>query len=95
MLRSELIGQLAKEFPGIAVNDLERNVATIFESMIKALEKGRRIELRGFGTLSVRVHPARIGRNPKTGDAVSVPAKRTPAFKAGKELRDRLNAITE
>jgi integration host factor subunit beta len=67
-------------------------VGVILDSMTEALEKGGRVELRGFGAFSVRARPARAGRNPRTGDTVSVKAKRVPFFKSGKELRERLNA---
>ena len=71
--------------------DVERVVNLIFETMIATLEKGGRVELRGFGALSVRSRPARQGRNPRTGAQVKVPAKHVPFFKSGKELRERLN----
>ena len=67
----------------------------IFEQIISALENGGRVELRGFGAFSVRSRPARTGRNPRTGEAVNVPAKHVPFFKSGKELRERLNAVDE
>lgn len=91
MLKSELIEQLAAENPHMTQKDVERVVNLIFESMIETLEKGGRVELRGFGALSVRSRPARSGRNPRTGEQVNVPAKHVPFFKSGKELRERLN----
>ncbi|MFN3228780.1 MAG: integration host factor subunit beta [Asticcacaulis sp.] len=91
MLKSELINQLAEENPHIAHRDVERIVNLIFEQMITTLEHQGRVELRGFGALSVRARPARAGRNPRTGEPVSVPAKAVPFFKSGKELRERLN----
>ena len=72
--------------------DIERVVGVILERMIQALEQDGRVELRGFGALSVRSRDARAGRNPRTGEAVEVRAKHVPFFKSGKELRERLNA---
>jgi integration host factor subunit beta len=95
MIKSELIAKLAAENPHLTHRDIERVVGVIFESMIESLEAGGRVELRGFGALSVRERPARTGRNPRTGEAVEVRAKRVPFFKAGKELRERLNADDE
>jgi integration host factor subunit beta len=92
LIKSELIAKLAAENPHLTHRDIERVVGVILERMITALEQGGRVELRGFGAFSVRARPARSGRNPRTGDAVSVPAKHVPFFKSGKELRARLNA---
>ncbi len=92
MIKSELIAALADENPHLTQKDIERVVGVILEEMIKALERGRRVELRGFGAFSVRSRPARAGRNPRTGEAVKVRAKHVPFFKSGKELRARLNA---
>jgi integration host factor subunit beta len=92
MIKSELIAALAGENPHLTQRDVERLVDVIFEAMTGALEGGGRVELRGFGAFSVRASPARAGRNPRTGEAVDVPAKRVPFFKSGKELRERLNA---
>ena len=91
MLKSELIERLAEDYPHMTQKDVERVVNLIFETMIATLEKGGRVELRGFGALSVRSRPARQGRNPRTGAQVKVPAKHVPFFKSGKELRERLN----
>ena len=71
--------------------DVERIVATVFDEITNALAEGRRVELRGFGAFSTRAREARTGRNPRTGTAVKVDAKRVPYFKAGKEMRARLN----
>ncbi|MNN74007.1 Integration host factor subunit beta [compost metagenome] len=71
---------------------MERVVNVILGQMTEALSDGGRVELRGFGAFSVRSRPARVGRNPRTGDTVEVPAKAVPFFKSGKELRERLNA---
>ncbi|MBB5279488.1 integration host factor subunit beta [Pacificimonas flava] len=92
MIRSELVAAVAETHPHLSQKDAERVVATIFESIIDALAEGRRVELRGFGAFSTRAREARVGRNPRTGDQVDVEAKRVPHFKAGKELRERLNA---
>lgn len=91
MIKSELIASLAAENPHLTQKDVERVVGVILERMIVALETGGRVELRGFGAFSVRKRDARTGRNPRTGNAVSVEAKHVPFFKAGKELRSRLN----
>ena len=92
MIKSELIARLANENPHLTQKDVERVVGVILERMIGALGDGGRVELRGFGALSVRSRPARTGRNPRTGEAVDVRAKHVPFFKSGKELRARLNA---
>ena len=92
MIKSELIARLAAENPHLTQRDVERVVGVILERMINALERGGRVELRGFGAFSVRSRPARAGRNPRTGDPVDVRAKHVPFFKSGKELRARLNA---
>ena len=92
MIKSELIAKLAAENPPLTQRDVERVVGVILERMINALERGGRVELRGFGAFSVRSRPARAGRNPRTGDPVDVRAKHVPFFKSGKELRARLNA---
>ena len=92
MIKSELIAKLASENPHLTQKDIERVVTVILDRMTRALETGGRVELRGFGAFSVRSRPARAGRNPRTGEAVSVKAKHVPFFKSGKELRERLNA---
>ncbi len=92
MIKSELIAALSKENPHLTQKDIERVVSVILERMIHALEDGGRVELRGFGAFSVRPRDARAGRNPRTGEAVKVRAKHVPFFKAGKELRARLNS---
>ena len=91
MTKSELINLLATKNPNLHHVDLERVVNTVFDEIVGALEDGDRVELRGFGAFSVRERDARIGRNPRTGESVQVAAKRVPFFKAGKELRERLN----
>ncbi|WP_353216694.1 integration host factor subunit beta [Sandarakinorhabdus sp.] len=91
MIRSELVAVIAEQNPHLTIRDVERVVSTIFDEITDALAGGRRVELRGFGAFSTRERDARTGRNPRTGDAVAVDAKRVPYFKPGKELRERLN----
>lgn len=91
MIRSELIQKLSDENPHLFQRDVERIVNSIFEEVIGALSSGDRVELRGFGAFSVKKRDARVGRNPRTGESVSVEEKHVPFFKAGKLLRDRLN----
>jgi len=91
MTRSELISRIAQQNPHLYHRDIERIVATIFDEITGALANGDRVELRGFGAFSVKSRDARIGRNPRTGESVSVEAKSVPFFKTGKQLRDRLN----
>jgi integration host factor subunit beta len=95
MIKSELIAKLAEENPHLTQRDIERVVGVVLERMIQALEEGGRVELRGFGALSVRARDARAGRNPRTGEPVDVQAKHVPFFKSGKELRERLNVEDE
>jgi integration host factor subunit beta len=91
MIRSELIQKIADENPHLTQRHVERIVNTVFEEIIDALAKGDRVELRGFGAFSVKSRDARVGRNPRTGEAVQVDDKKVPFFKTGKLLRDRLN----
>lgn len=91
MTKSELIARLAANNPDLYHRDVERLVNTIFDTIIEALENGDRVELRGFGAFSVREHDARMGRNPRTGEAVEVDAKKVPFFKMGKGMQERLN----
>ncbi len=91
MIKSELIQRIAQENPHLYQRDVERIINTVFNEIGTALARGDRVELRGFGAFSVKERPARTGRNPRTGDPVSVQAKRVPFFKTGKELREQLN----
>lgn len=91
MIRSELVKDIADQFPGLTVADVESVTEILLESITAQLATGGRVELRGFGTFTVRSRDAREGRNPRTGETVAVAAKHVPHFKAGKELRDRLN----
>jgi integration host factor subunit beta len=92
VIKSELIERLAAENTHLTHMEVERVVNVVLGQMTTALGEGGRVELRGFGAFSVRSRPARAGRNPRTGEAVDVPAKSVPFFKSGKELRERLNA---
>ena len=91
MTKSELIAELSRDNPHLLGRDVETLVATIFDEITAALARGERIELRGFGAFTVKRRDARTGRNPRTGAAVPVDEKFVPFFKAGKELRERVN----
>jgi integration host factor subunit beta len=91
MTKSELIQRIAELNPHLYHRDVERIVTTIFEEISEALAGGDRVELRGFGAFSVKQRDARVGRNPRTGDAVQVAEKHIPFFKTGKLLRERMN----
>ena len=92
MTRSDLIALVAVRYPFLRMDEAQTLVLTIFDEIASSLESGRRVELRGFGSFAARERQARTGRNPRTGEAVEVSAKRAPFFKTGKPLRDRLNA---
>ena len=94
MTKSEIIESLASRQAWLALKDVELAVKTILEHMANTLSSGERIEIRGFGSFDVHYRPPRIGRNPKAGDTVSVPAKFIPRFKAGKGLREGVNKIS-
>ncbi len=91
MTRSELIDELARRNPHLLQRDAEAIVSTVFEEITLALGRGDRVELRGFGAFTAKSRQPRLGRNPRTGETVAVGAKRLPFFKAGKELRERIN----
>ncbi len=91
MIKSELVARLAERNPHLRLADVERVVSTVFEEVADALARGGRVEVRGFGAFSVRCRPARVGRNPATGERVEVAAKTVPHFRTGKQLRQRLN----
>lgn len=91
MTKSELIEVLAKRQAQLAYKDVELAVKTILEHMAQTLSNGDRIEIRGFGSFSLHYRPPRVGRNPKSGDPVSLPAKYVPHFKPGKQLRERVD----
>ena len=90
MTKAELVEDVARAAE-LTKKDAERLVEIVFESIIESLNHGEKIELRGFGSFRVRERGARRGRNPKTGDPVSIPAKRVPYFKPGKELKELIN----
>ena len=92
MTKSDLIARLAKRYPQLVVKDVEFAVNAMLAAMTLSLAKGQRIELRGFGSFTLNHRPARIGRNPKSGEKVPVPEKFMPHFKAGRELRERVDA---
>lgn len=91
MTRSELIQILADKNPHLYLRDLETIVDSVFEQITQALTRGDRVELRGFGAFSAKLRETRTGRNPRTGEQVTVGAKKLPFFKMGKGLKDRLN----
>ena len=91
MIKSELIAKIAAANPHLYHRDIERIVNVIFDEIVDALARGDRVELRGFGAFTVKHRPPRTGRNPRTGQSVSVEEKFVPFFKTGKELRERLN----
>ncbi len=91
MIRSELLAELHKDNPELRADEVEQVVDIFFDEIAQRLAEGGRVELRGFGAFSTRERDARSGRNPRTGEAVAVPSKRVPYFKAGKVIRERLN----
>lgn len=91
MTKSELIARLAERYPQLIAKDADFAVNTILDAMTQSLAVGQRIEIRGFGSFALNTRPPRVGRNPKSGEKVLVPEKRVPHFKAGKELRERVD----
>jgi integration host factor subunit beta len=91
MIKSELVQKLADDNPNLFHRDIEKIVSILFQEIADSLARGERVELRGFGAFSVKRRPARIGRNPRSGEPVRIEEKHAPFFKAGKELRDKLN----
>jgi integration host factor subunit beta len=91
LTKSELIARLAERNARLAARDADEAVKTILDAMSSALAQGSRIEIRGFGSFALNYRPPRVGRNPKSGERVHVPAKFVPHFKAGKELRERVD----
>lgn len=89
--KSELIEKISQKQNHLQQKDIELAVKSVIEQMSDALSTGKRIEIRGFGSFSLHFRPPRIGRNPKTGESVSLPGKHVPHFKPGKELRERVN----
>ena len=90
MTRSDLITALALRFPNLMAKDAEISVREILDAISNALIHGDRVEIRGFGSFSLNYRPARKGRNPKSGEPVAIPEKHVPHFKAGKEMRERV-----
>ncbi len=93
MTKSELIELLARKQAHLKAEDVDLAVKSVLEQMSSALAGGDRIEIRGFGSFSLHFRPARVGRNPKTGDSVTLSGKYVPHFKPGKELRERVNLV--
>jgi integration host factor subunit beta len=91
MTKSELIELISRKQKHLPAKDVELAVKHMLELMSNALSSGQRIEIRGFGSFSLHFRPPRMGRNPKTGDAVALAGKHVPHFKPGKDLRDRVN----
>ena len=91
MTKSELITRLAARFPQLVTKNAELSVKMIIDAMAESLANGQRIEIRGFGSFDLNYRPPRIGRNPKSGEKVKVPEKYVPHFKAGKEMRERVD----
>jgi integration host factor subunit beta len=91
MIKSELIPRVVDQYPHLYASEVEKIVGAILDEITAALTRGDRVELRGFGTFSVKRREPRVGRNPRTGDKVDVAVKMFPSFKTGKNLRDRLN----
>ncbi len=91
MTKSELIERITERHPELSGKDIELAVKTILDTMSQALSQGDRIEIRGFGSFSLHFRNPRVGRNPKTGESVSLKGKYVPHFKPGKELREQVN----
>ena len=92
MIRSELVARFASQNPSMTLADADRVVSIVFEEIARALENEQRVELRGFGAFTTKKRNSRVGRNPRTGEAVKVAPKTIPFFKSGKTLLDRLNS---
>ena len=93
MTKSELVEKMVEAHSMLTRKEMELVVNTVFDSMTEALQKGEKVEIRGFGSFTIRERGAREARNPKSGEVVSIPAKKTPFFKTGKELRERVNDL--
>jgi integration host factor subunit beta len=94
MTRSSLVARLTERFPHLMARDTELAVRLMLDAIGDALSEGARVEVRGFGSFALSYRPPRVGRNPKSGEQVVVPAKHVPHFKAGKELRERVDQLT-
>jgi integration host factor subunit beta len=95
VIKSELVHALSEKLPGLQQRDVELALNCILGQMADALVEGERIEIRGFGSFDLRHRPARIARNPRTGETVDLPAKVTVHFKPGKDMKDRVNAASD
>jgi integration host factor subunit beta len=95
MIKSELVARIASMNPHLYQRDVENIINAVLDEIVDALARGDRVELRGFGAFSVKERPARVGRNPRTGEHVPVDGKVVPFFKTGKEMRVRLNKDEE
>ncbi|MGA0532109.1 integration host factor subunit beta [Hansschlegelia sp. KR7-227] len=95
MIKSELVARIASMNPHLYQRDVENIINAVLDEIVDALARGDRVELRGFGAFSVKARPARVGRNPRTGEHVPVDGKVVPFFKTGKEMRVRLNKDDE
>lgn len=91
VVRSELIQKVLEAHPGLTAEVVEAGVESVFSTIIEALERNRRVEIRGFGSFAVKLRAARMGHNPRTGELIPVPAKFGPRFKAGKPLLALMN----
>lgn len=91
MNKSDLITRVTEKLTSLSHRDVEIIINQVFDSMVGSLAKGERIEIRGFGSFEVRTRKPRVGRNPKTGETVSVGERRVPFFKVGKELKEKVN----
>ena len=91
MIRSQLVKRLLNKNPHLIQKDVEKITSLVLDKIISTLENDGRVEIRGFGSLSVRKRNSKNGKNPRTGESVFVPEKKAPIFKSGKGLRDRLN----
>jgi len=92
MTRSDLVNRLAERFAQLTQRDTELAVKAVLDAMTDALSRGHRIEIRGFGSFSINRRPPRIGRNPRSGEQVTIPEKLVPHFKPGKALREAVDA---
>lgn len=94
MTKSELIETIASKVGNFSRKDIEIIVETLFNSMTESLSKGDKVEIRGFGSFKIKSRDGRQGRNPKSGENIFIESKRVPFFKAGKEIRERINKIS-
>lgn len=93
MTKSELIARLAERYPHLLAKDADYAVKTILDALSQSLANEERVEIRGFGSFVINRRPPRVGRNPKSGEKVSVPEKKVPHFKPGKELREKVDQL--